>query len=84
MTDAVSLPVWLVFAAGILALWSVVDRLLIPSTRWFFRRRINRIVNELNDRLQFQIPAVHQTKRRVLVDRLTYDPSVMGSGRGGS
>ena len=77
MTDAVSLPVWLVFAAGILALWSVVDRLLIPSTRWFFRRRINRIVNELNDRLQFQIPAVHQTKRRVLVDRLTYDPSVM-------
>ena len=77
MTDSVSLPVWLVFAVGILALWSVVDRLLIPSTRWFFRRRINRIVNELNDRLQFQIPAVHQTKRRVLVDRLTYDPSVM-------
>ena len=77
MTDSISLPIWLVVAAAILALWSVVDRLLIPSTRWIFRRRVNRIVDELNARLQFQIPAVHQTRRRVLIDRLKFDPKVM-------
>ena len=77
MTDTISLPIWLVLAAAVLALWSLFDRFLMPSVRWFLRRRINRIVNELNTRLQFQIPAVQQTKRRVLVDRLTFDPKIM-------
>ena len=77
VTDTISLPIWLVLAAAVLALWSLFDRFLLPSVRWFLRRRINRIVNELNTRLQFQIPAVQQTKRRVLVDRLTFDPKIM-------
>ena len=77
MTDTISLPVWLVVAVGALALWTLLSHLLIPSTRWFLRRRINRIVDELNSRLQFQIPAAQQTRRRALVDRLRFDPKVM-------
>lgn len=77
MTEMVALPLWLVVVVALFAAWSILDRLLIPSTRWFVRRRINRIVNELNTRLQFQIPAFGQTKRQVLIDRLTFDPKVM-------
>ena len=79
MTEAVSLPAWLVVAAGGLALWAVLDLLLIPSARWFFRRRVNRVIDELNTRLQLRIPAFHRTRRQVLIDRLRYDPQVLAS-----
>ena len=75
--ETISLPVWIVAVIGALALWSALGSLLIPSVRWFLRRRLNRVINELNTRLQLQIPAFQQTKRRVLIDQLTYDPTVM-------
>ena len=77
MTEVVSLPVWLVVVTGGLALWAVLDRLFLPSARWFLRKRINRAIDELNTRLQLQIPAFHKTKRQVLIDRLCYDPKIM-------
>ena len=77
MTETISLPIWIAAVIGALALWAVLDRLLIPSGRWFIRRRVNRVINELNTRLQLQIPAFHQTKRQVLIDRLIYDPKVI-------
>ncbi len=77
MTETIAIPAWLVALAGVIVLWSVLERLLIPSTRWFLRRRINRIVEELNTRLQFQIPAFKLTRRKVLIDRLVSDPKVM-------
>ena len=79
MTESISVPIWLVVVAAVLAFWSILDRLLIPSSRWFLRRRINRIVTELNTRLQFQIPAFKLTKRQVLLDRLTFDPKIMAA-----
>ena len=79
MTEAISLPIWVVAVAGALLLWAVLDRLLIPSTRWLFRQRAGRMINELNAHLQLQIPPFQQTKRRVLIDRLAYDPEVMES-----
>ena len=63
--------------AGAFALWAVIDFLFIPGARWVVRRRVNRVIDELNTRLQLQIPAFQQTKRQVLIDRLTYDPKVM-------
>ncbi len=77
MTDPIPLPAWLVAVGALLVLWSVLDRMLIPSTRWLLRHRANRIVEELNTRLQFRIPAFKLTRRRVLIDRLTSDPAVM-------
>ena len=79
MTESISVPIWLAAVAAVLVFWSVLDRLLIPSSRWFVRRRINRIVTELNTRLQFQIPAFKLTKRQVLLDRLTFDPKIMAA-----
>ena len=79
MMETVSLPVWLAVVAGAFALWAILDRLLVPGVRWFFRRRVNRVIEELNTRLELRIPAFHQTRRRVLIELLTYDPKVMES-----
>ena len=76
MADTVSLPIWAVLLVAALAAWAVLDRLLIPSGRWFIRRRVNRVIDELNTRLQLEIPAFHRTRRQILVDRLTYDPAI--------
>ena len=77
MTGTITLPVWFASLAGALALWAVLYLLLIPGGRWFVRRRVNRLIDELNTRLQLQIPVFQQTKRQVLVDRLVYDREVM-------
>ena len=79
MTGTVALPVWIAVLAGGLALWAILYLLLIPGGHWFVRRRVNRLIDELNTRLQLQIPAFQQTKRQVLVDRLVHDREVMAA-----
>ncbi|MCH7527952.1 MAG: 1-acyl-sn-glycerol-3-phosphate acyltransferase [Candidatus Marinimicrobia bacterium] len=77
MNDGVTLPLWLVLLGGLLAAWALLARLLIPSVRWFFRRRLNIVIDEINQRLDLQIPAFKLTRRRILIDQLTYDPQVL-------
>ena len=77
MTETIAVPVWVLALAALIVLWSILDHLLIPSTLWFFRRRINRIVDEANTRLQFELPAFKLTERKILIDRLASDPEVM-------
>ena len=73
---SVTLPLWAAVVVLVLAAWSALDRLLIPSVRWFFRRRVNRVLEELNTRLHIRIQPFKLTKRQVLIDRLLYDPKV--------
>jgi glycerol-3-phosphate O-acyltransferase len=77
MGEPVSLPLWLFVAILVFALWSLVDRLLIPSVRWFLRRRLNRLIDRVNRRLDVEIKPFQLTKRQVLIDRLVYDPLVV-------
>ena len=79
MTGSLALPLWILAVVGALALWAALDRILMPSARWFLRRRLNRMIEEVNTRLELQIPAFQQTKRRVLIDQLSYDPDVMAA-----
>jgi glycerol-3-phosphate O-acyltransferase len=76
MRSTVSLPVWLAVLLAILAAWAALDRLLIPSVRWVLRRRVNRVLEEINTRLKIRIAPFELTKRHVLIDRLLYDPQV--------
>ncbi len=76
MTGSVTLPLWLAVLLALLAVWAALERLLIPSVRWFLRRRVNRVLDELNTRLKIQIQPFKLTKREVLIDRLMYDPQV--------
>lgn len=73
----VSLPLWLFLALAALAAWALLERLLIPSVRWFLRRRINRVLDEVGTRLNIHIRPFQLTKRQVLIDRLAYDPKVL-------
>ena len=77
MTDPIVVPAWLAVLAAATMLWCLLDLMLIPGTRWLLRRKVNRIIDELNTRLQFRIPAFKLTKRRALIDRLVSDPQIM-------
>ncbi|MDQ2069694.1 1-acyl-sn-glycerol-3-phosphate acyltransferase [Natronospira bacteriovora] len=77
MTETIEVPLWLLLAIALLALWVLLERLLLPSVRWFFRRRVNLLIDQLNRRLKLRLPTFSLTKRRVLIDRLVYDPTVL-------
>lgn len=79
MGEPVTLPLWLFVAILAFALWSLLDRLLIPSGRWFLRRRLNRLIDRVNRRLAVEIKPFQLTKRQVLIDRLIYDPQVVAA-----
>jgi len=77
MSEPIAIPLWLFLPIALFAAWSLLDRLLIPSGRWFLRRRINQVIGEVNRRLQIGIQPFQLTKRQVLIDRLIYDPQVV-------
>lgn len=72
----VTLPLWLAILVLLLAAWTALDRLLLPGARWFLRRRVNRVLDEINTRLKIRIPPFKLTRREVLIDRLVFDPQV--------
>ena len=76
MHGTVSLPTWLAILLAALAAWAALDRLLLPGARWVLRRRVNRVLEELDTRLKIRIQPFKLTKREVLIDRLLYDPQV--------
>ena len=77
MTDTVTLPGWLFALLLAFAAWALLERVLVPGVRWVLRRRINRVIEEVNTRLNISIRAFQLTKRQVLIDRLIYDPKVI-------
>ncbi|GGA23741.1 1-acyl-sn-glycerol-3-phosphate acyltransferase [Neptunicoccus cionae] len=77
MFETVEIQVWVVWVTGLLALAGLLDRILMPSVRWYLRRRFNRAIEQLNSKLQLQIQPFKLTQRQVMVDRLAHDPQVM-------
>jgi glycerol-3-phosphate O-acyltransferase len=49
----------------------------VPSVRWFLRRRVDRVLDEVNTRLRIHVQPFKLTKRKVLIDRILYDSEVM-------
>jgi glycerol-3-phosphate O-acyltransferase len=77
MDGHIAIPVWLFVLLIIVTCIAVLDRVLIPSTRWFIRRKINRVIDEIGTRLDIEIRPFQLTKRQVLIDRLVYDPKII-------
>ncbi len=73
----IAVPFWLFLCVFILALIGFIDRIFSPAVRWFFRRKVNAVIDELNTRLPIKIRQFRMTKREVLIDRLTHDPAVL-------
>ena len=77
MSGQITISIWLFIILLAVCAWAVLERVLIPSSRWFIRRRINRVIDEISSRLDIQIKPFQLTKRQVLIDRLVYDPKVL-------
>lgn len=77
MAGQITISIWIFILLIAIATIAVLDRVLIPSSRWFLRRRVNRVIEEIGTRLDIEIRPFQLTKRQVLIDRLVYDPKVI-------
>ena len=76
MFDTVPIPVWALLLFGLFAALSILERVIGPSVRWFFRKRAERVVAEVNKRLQRPIEPFKLARRHDMIQRLKYDPEV--------
>jgi glycerol-3-phosphate O-acyltransferase len=74
---SVTVPVWVAVAVGMLAAIALVDRFFSPALGWWLRRRANRAIDELNQRLRLKIPPFKLARRRQLIEQLMFDPEVL-------
>jgi glycerol-3-phosphate O-acyltransferase len=81
MDSAITLPAWLAVLLVLLSLALLLDRVLIPSVRWYLRRRINRVIDEVNTRLDIEVRPFQQTRRQILIDQLSHDERVASAVR---
>ncbi len=77
MTQLVTLPLWLLVLVLVFAAVTASTHLLFPSVRWYFRRRAERLVAELNKRLERPIQPFKLLRRQDMIQRVVYDPEVM-------
>jgi len=76
MFQIVELPVWVLVLLIGFATVTFASHFLFPSVRWFFRRRLERAVKKLNERLQRPIEPFKLARRYDMIQRLIYDPEV--------
>ena len=76
MTGTVTLPTWIFVVLLVLALWALLERLLVPGVRWYLRRKVNRVIREINTRLNVELPQFKLARRQALIDRLFHDSKV--------
>ncbi len=76
MVSSVQVPLWLALLVGALALWALLDRLLLPSMRWYIRSRAAQVLAQVSQRLKIHVRPFQQISRQVLIDRLIFDDKV--------
>ncbi len=77
MTQTVELPVWAFVLILLFAAVTFASHFLFPSVRWFFRRRLERAVERINQRLERPIQPFKLAHRYDMIQRLVYDPEVL-------
>jgi glycerol-3-phosphate O-acyltransferase len=77
MTNTVTLPLWLLVLILLFAAVTASTHLLFPSVRWFFRRRAERLVSRLNERLDRPIQPFKLLRRQDMIQRVIYDADVV-------
>ena len=77
MESTITIPYWLFVLITVFAAVMVLDRILMPGMRWYFRRRVNRVIDEINTRLDVEIRPLQITQRKALIERLVYDEKVL-------
>ncbi len=76
MNRVVELPLWLLVLILGFAAFSALERVLAPSVRWFFRRRMQKVVAQVNTKLDRPIEPFKLARRHDMIQRVIYDPKV--------
>ncbi|PWJ22102.1 1-acyl-sn-glycerol-3-phosphate acyltransferase [Jannaschia seohaensis] len=76
MTQTVPVPLWALLLLCAFAAVTFASHFLFPSVRWFFRRRAERLIAQLNTRLTRPIEPFKLAHRTDTVNRLIHDPEV--------
>ena len=76
MESAITLPFWIFVLLVLTAVLLTLDRILLPGFRWYLRRRVNRVIEEVNTRLDIEIRPFQLTRRQALIDQLVFDDKV--------
>ncbi|MEM9130209.1 MAG: glycerol-3-phosphate acyltransferase, partial [Pseudomonadota bacterium] len=76
MLRTIELPLWLFVLIVLFAAVTFASHFLFPSVRWFFRRRMEKAVARLNERLERPIEPFKLARRYDMIQRLIYDPEV--------
>ncbi|UYV36195.1 1-acyl-sn-glycerol-3-phosphate acyltransferase [Rhodobacteraceae bacterium D3-12] len=76
MFTTVQMPLWLLILILLFAGYAALEKVMLPSVRWFFRRRMERVVARLNEKLERPIQPFKLARRHDMIQRLIYDPEV--------
>ncbi len=76
MTGTVTLPSWLFVLLLLFAVVTFASHFLFPSVRWFFRKRAERFISRINQRLARPIEPFKLARRFDMIQRLIYDTEV--------
>ncbi len=72
----VEIPIWALVLILAFAAVTFASHFLFPSVRWFFRRRMEKVVTRLNSRLTRPIEPFKLARRHDMIQRLIYDPEI--------
>src|SRR3954468_5976544 len=81
MTDPVTVPFVVFVIVCALASWALLEHLVMPALRFVASSSAEKLIEEVSARLKIGIRPFQRTKRRVLIDRLLYDPRVQEAAR---
>lgn len=79
MSQTVTLPLWVFAIMLALVIFGALQWMLLPSMRWYFRRKVRGVIDEISVRLNIDIPQFKLTRRQALIDQLTLDPRVLAA-----
>ena len=70
------MPLWMFVLILLFAAVTFASHFLFPSVRWFFRKRAERLVAQLNTKLTRPIEPFKLAKRYDMIQRLLYAPDI--------
>ncbi len=79
MQHTITLPLWAFLLLALFATVMLLDRVLLPGLRWYLRRRVNRVIEEINARLDIEIRPFQLTRKQALIDQLVFDDKVVAA-----
>ena len=72
----VFIPLYILVPVLILAAVALAERVLLPGARVVVRRKVRRLVDDLNARLRLRLQPFKLTKKRIVEEMLVHDPEI--------